>query len=240
MALLAVTLNALIAKNWQISQNVDSPVEFLLPKDAIDIALKKQVKFIAYTYSEPIVWYEWVIETAKIAQKKKIKNVMVSNGYISKEPLEQLHPFIDAWNIDVKAFNDKFYQKLCRGKLENVKQTVEYLANKVHIELTMLVIPGWNDDLEEIKAFCDWVYKLNPEIPVHFSKYYPQYEFDVPPTPITILKKIYEIAHARLKFVFIGNANIDSTDNSYCPYCNNLLIEREGYSINIKGLKKDR
>jgi len=226
-------------QNWHISQNINYPTEYLSPEEAVDIALKKNVKIISYTYSEPLIWYEWVLETSKIAFKKGLKNTLVTNGYINQQPLEKLVKYIYAANIDVKAFNEKFYTALCKGRLEYVKKNVEYLYDKIHIELTMLLIPNWNDNPEEIKAFAEWVASLSKDIPVHFSRYFPQYNFDVPPTPIETLKNAYNIAKKVLNFVYIGNARIEDADNTYCPYCNNLLIKRAGYWVEIVGLEKN-
>ncbi len=223
-------------QNWHISQNVNYPTEYIEPKDAVDIAKKKNLKMIAYTYSEPLIWYEWVKDTSEIAKKNGIKNVLVTNGYINREPLESLVEFVDAANIDVKAFNQKFYSKLCGGKLEYVLKNVEYLYKKIHIELTMLLIPGWNDDEKGIENFVKWVATLSKNIPVHFSKYFPQYNFTVEATPIETLKKTYDIAKRFLNFVYIGNASIGNSGNTYCPYCGNLLIKRRGYTVDIVGV----
>ncbi len=226
-------------QNWHISQNIEYPVEYLTPEDAVDIALSNNLDMIAYTYSEPIVWYEFVYDTAKIAKKNKIKNVLVTNGFINLKPLKELVKYIDGANIDVKAFNDKFYSHLVHGKLENVLETVEFLYDKIHIELTMLIIPGWNDNLDEIKEFVKWVKNLNPDIAVHFSRYFPQYKFNKEPTPLETLEKIYEIAKKELNYVYLGNVAIKDKENTYCPYCGNLLIKRSGYNTKIIGLEKN-
>jgi len=227
-------------QNWHISQDVNYPTEYLEPSEAVEIAEKKKLGMIAYTYSEPLIWYEWVKETAEIAKKNRIKNVLVTNGYINREPLESLVQFIDAANIDVKAFNQKFYSELCGGKLEYVIKNVEYLYNKIHLELTMLLIPGWNDDEKEIESFVQWVSSLSKNMPVHFSRYFPQYNFTLEATPMETLKNAYEIGRKYLNFVYIGNAKIDEGDNTYCPYCNNLLIERDGYNVKIAGLENNK
>ncbi len=226
-------------QNWHISQNTNHPTEYISPEEAVEIAVEKKINIISYTYSEPLIWYEWVYETSKLAAKKGIKNTLVTNGYINPEPLEKLVKYIDAANIDVKAFNQNFYTKLCKGKLEYVKKNVEYLYDKIHIELTMLIIPSWNDNPDEIEKFSQWVASLSKDIPVHFSRYFPQYNFDVPSTPIETLKKAYDIAKQYLNFVYIGNAYIEDTDNTYCPYCNNLLIKRAGFWVDIVGLDKN-
>jgi len=223
-------------QNWHISQNVNYPTEFLTPEEAIEIAIKNKTNLISYTYSEPLIWYEWVLETSKLAKKKDFKNILVTNGYINLDPLKEIVKYTDAANIDVKAFNQDFYTKLCKAKLEPVLKNVEYLFDKIHIELTMLIIPGWNDKLDEIEKFCKWVGSLSKDIPVHFSRYFPQYKFDEPPTEIETLKKAYEIGKSFLNYVYLGNVYVKDTDNTYCPNCNKLLIKRAGYFTEIVGL----
>ncbi len=227
-------------QNWHISQNTSYPVEFISPEEAVEIAIRRKVNLIAYTYSEPLIWYEFVLDTAKLAHEKGIKNVLVTNGYINSEPLKELVKYIDAANIDVKAFNQNFYSKLCKGKLEPVLKNVEYLYDKIHIELTMLLIPGWNDDEEEIKEFVDWVSSLSKDIPVHFSRYFPQYKFDVPATPPETIKMAYDIAKEKLNYVYVGNIHIPGASDTYCPECGHLLIRRTGYFIEITGIKEGK
>ncbi len=227
-------------QNWSISQNPDYKTETISPETAVNTAKRNNLKLIAYTYSEPVIWYEFIYDTAELAHKNNIKNVLVTNGFINKEPLKKLIPFIDAANIDIKAFNNDFYTKLVKGRLKPVLKNIEYLADKIHIELTMLIIPGQNDNLDEVKKFTDWLYHINPDIPVHFSRYYPQYKFNTPPTPLETLSRIYETAKEKLNFVYIGNASIKNSENSYCPHCSNLLIERNFYTIKIKGLNKNK
>ncbi|MBN1897243.1 MAG: AmmeMemoRadiSam system radical SAM enzyme [Spirochaetes bacterium] len=227
-------------QNWHISQNLEAMTEYISPQQAVRIALEKNIRILSYTYSEPLIWYEWVRDTSQLAVKHGLKNTLVTNGYINKEPLEELVPFIHAANIDVKAFNDKFYNKLCGGKLEPVKRNVEFLFDKIHIELTMLVIPGWNDKEEEIRSFARWVASLSRDIPVHFSRYFPQHNFKVPATPVETLEQCYKIAREDLHYVFIGNARIEGTDDTFCPHCRNLLLKRSGYFVQSVGLNRDR
>ena len=186
---------------------------------------------LAYTYSEPNMWYEYVLDTAKVIQEKGYKNVMVTNGFINMEPLQELLPFIDAFNIDVKAFHDEYYRQHCAGRLEPVLRYVEAAAQKAHVELTYLVVPTLNDSEDEILRFSRWVASINPAIPVHFSRYYPQHKFTLPPTPESVMEKIREIARSELDYVYLGNLPGNEGANTYCTECGELLIQRDSYRI---------
>lgn len=161
---------------------------------------------IAYTYNEPSIWYEFVYETAQKAKAKGLVNVLVTNGYIGKEPLEQILPYIDAMNIDLKAFNERFYRELVKGGLEEVKETIRRSVPHCHVEVTTLIIPEWNDSTEEMDEMARWLAALSPEIPLHLSRYFPKYEMtDKPPTPLNTLQILKEAAERHLNHVYLGN-----------------------------------
>lgn len=192
---------------------------------------------IAFTYNEPSIWYEYILETAPRLKELGLKTVLVSNGFIEKKPLEQLIPYIDAVNIDVKAFSDSFYRKFCRGKLNVIKDNVEYFNSRTHIEITTLLIEGQNDSLKEIEALSRWLSSLNTDIPLHFSRYYPAYKLDQPATSESVLFKCCEIAREYLPFVYIGNLSGRQND-TICKYCGNLLIRRNDYAVKVLGIEK--
>jgi pyruvate formate lyase activating enzyme len=193
---------------------------------------------IAYTYTEPLIWYEYVLDTAKIARQNHLANVLVTNGYIHEEPLRQLLPFIDAMNIDLKSMDEDVYKKICKAKLPHVLRTIELsLQNKIHIEITNLLITSLNDSEEQIQKLVDFVAGLSDRIPIHFSRYFPAYRMDLPPTPMESLQKAFLLAKRKLKYVFVGNAYIPNTSNTYCAECNNLLIKRNGYYTAVVGIK---
>ena len=171
------------------------------------VSLERQGNIgIAYTYNEPSIWYEFVLDTAKLAKENGLLNVLVTNGYIGKEPLRQLIPYIDAMNIDLKAFSDKFYRELVKGGLEEVKETISEAAHDCHVEITTLIIPGWNDAPEEMEEMAKWLSSLSPDIPLHLSRYFPQYEMtDRPPTPLNTLTELKGIAERHLNYVYLGN-----------------------------------
>lgn len=214
-------------QNWQITQERPDMGE-LLPAKAVELA--KQYKAegnigIAYTYSEPSVWYEYILETAKAAKEAGLKNVMVTNGFINPEPLKELLPYIDAMNIDVKAFNEKFYHTICAGEIEAVKQTVELAAKVCHVEITTLLIPGLNDEDNEINKMAQWLAKINNNIPLHFSRYFPNYKVDIPPTSEHKMLMAKKQASQYLNYVYLGNMNGEG-NNTYCPTCKQLVIDR--------------
>jgi len=161
---------------------------------------------IAYTYNEPSIWYEFVYETAEKAKEKDLMNVLVTNGYIEEEPLMRILPYIDAMNIDLKAYNETFYRDLVKGDLEKVKETISRSARRCHVEVTTLIIPGLNDSREEMEDMCGWLASLSPELPLHLSRYFPKYEMtDRPPTPLGTLLELKRIAERHLKYVYLGN-----------------------------------
>lgn len=171
------------------------------------LELKKQGNIgIAYTYNEPSIWYEFVYETAKKANENGLLNVLVTNGYIGKEPLMRLLPYIDAMNIDLKAYNEKFYSELVKGGLKEVKETIKMSAGHCHVEVTTLIIPGWNDSVEEMEEEAGWLASISPEIPLHLSRYFPQYQMtDRPATPVNTLMDLKKAAGRHLKYVYLGN-----------------------------------
>ena len=206
-----------------------------MPARVVEECIKSKCESIAYTYSEPTSFYEYVYDTSKLARAKGIKNIFVSNGYINEEPLKKLAPYLDAANIDLKSFSDATYMKLNGGKLQPVLDTLKTLkANKVWLEITNLVIPSWTDDFVMIKKMCDWLV-LNgfAEYPLHFSRFFPLYKLtQLSSTPVSSLLKAKEIAEkAGCKYVYIGNVPEVGTENTICPRCKKTVIERRGYAI---------
>ena len=201
-------LKCSFCQNWSIAQDdpdtADVSCQTLVEKA---FQLKRDGNIgIAYTYNEPSIWFEYVYEASRIAKEKGLCNVLVTNGFISEEPLEKLLPFIDAMNIDVKAFTVGFYQDICKGSLENVKKTVEIAAKNCHVEVTTLVIPDLNDEIEEIGELSRWLASISSDIPLHLSRFFPNYKMqDRPPTPKETLVCAREKALEHLKYVYLGN-----------------------------------
>lgn len=195
-------------QNWHIAHDspniLDVTPEFIIQK-AIE-AKNSNCIGIAYTYNEPTVWYDFVYDTSRRAKADGLVNALVTNGFIQQQPIKELLPFIDAMNIDVKAFTTNFYRNICKAKLEDVKKTVDIANEECHVEITTLLIPGLNDSLEEIGQLASWLASINPEIPLHISRFFPNYKMqDIKPTPIETLKKVKNEALKHLKYVYIGN-----------------------------------
>ena len=232
-------------QNWAISQARPEQVASveMTPEQVVEEAEKNGCKSIAYTYTEPTIFYEYVLDIAKIARKKGIKNIMVTNGFINKAPLNELYRYIDAANIDFKGMSEKFYQEICGAQMQPVLDSmVEIKRMKVWVELTLLLVTGYNDSSEDIKKQCEWIKtNLGAETPLHISRFFPDYKMmDVSPTPISKLNEAYETAKdAGLKFVYVGNT-VTEKGNTYCPRCGNLLIKRVGFSIAENKIKNSR
>ena len=221
-----------------------SYIKEIKPSQVIELAKEYNCQGVSYTYNEPTIWHEFAVDSAKLAKKAGLYTCYVTNGYISKDPLKELSSYLDAMNIDVKAFNDDFYRKICKSRLKPVLETCE-LAKElgIHIELTYLVIPGYNDTLEEVREFCKWVVeKLGVTTPIHFSRFHPDHNMiNVSMTPMDTLLKIYETAKdIGILFPYLGNVCHGDYENTYCPKCGSICIERNNYSINLEGLSNGK
>ena len=239
-------LACLNCQNWTISQKSprDTRNYDLMPEKLIQEALKSQCKSIAYTYSEPITFFEYTYDSSKIARTKGIKNVIVSAGYINEKPLRELAKYVDAANVDLKSFSDSIYLRLNGGKLQPILNTLRILKEEgVWLEITNLVVPSWTDDLVMIKEMCKWL-KDNgfEDNPLHFSRFHPQYKLtQLPATPVGTLQKARDIATGEgLKYVYIGNVPGSGAENTYCPDCKKMIIERRGYKILTNNIVKNR
>ena len=193
-------------QNWHISQEVGAPTEETTSEEVVKAAKELHSFGIAYTYNEPFIWYEFVLDTAKMAKQNGLENVLVTNGFVNMEPLKGILPFIDAMNIDLKSFDEDFYIKVCKGRLKPVLDVIKLSAKKCHIELTNLIIPTLNDSEGSIRKMVDWIYEnLGTEVPLHLSRYFPCYKMELPPTPAETLKRAEKIAKEKLKYVYVGN-----------------------------------
>ncbi len=205
------------------------------PKNIVDQAIKAGCKSISYTYTEPSVYFELAFETSKLAKESGLLNIFVTNGYMSSKALEMVAPFLDAANVDLKSFNDKFYQKYCKARITPVKDNLKAMKSLgIMVEITTLVIPGLNDDMDEIRAMASFISReLGKETPWHISRFHPSYKLqDIGPTPVSTLERVYKAGKdAGLKYVYTGNAPGLKSENTYCHSCNELLIKRYGYNI---------
>ena len=199
-------LHCEFCQNWHISQEAGGPTENITPEEIIERAHALGSFGIAYTYNEPFIWYEFVLDTAKLARANGLENVLVTNGFVNTGPLEGMLPYINAMNIDLKSFDEDFYAKVCRGSLKPVLNAIKVSAKKCHIELTNLIIPTLNDSEPAIRNMVDWIYNnLGPEVPLHLSRYFPCYKATLPATPVETLIKAEKIAKEKLKYVYVGN-----------------------------------
>jgi pyruvate formate lyase activating enzyme len=230
-------LRCRFCQNWQISQispsettNMDLPAGKVL-----EHARRQGCRSIAYTYTEPTNFYEYMLDTAKTAKGSGMLNIYHSNGYINEEPLLQLCKYLDAANIDLKGFSPQFYRKYCEAELEPVLNTIRILKRSgVWVEITNLVIPGHNDDAETIQRMCNWIRtNAGPDVPIHFSRFFPMYRMTgIAPTPLETLERAREIGlKSGLHYVYLGNVPGHAGENTYCPKCRKMVIQRRGYGV---------
>jgi pyruvate formate lyase activating enzyme len=236
-------LACLNCQNWTISQiSPDKTRNYdQMPEIVVDGAVKSSCRSIAYTYTEPVTFFEYTYDTAVLARRAGIKNIVKSNGYINPEPLKKLCSVIDAANIDLKSFNDTTYLRLSGGKLQPVLDSLKiYRDAGVWLEITNLVVPQWTDNMDEIAAMCKWLGDNGfKETPLHFSRFYPTHKLEqLPPTPAEVLKNAVKLASAEgLKYVYTGNVPGDEVSDTRCPSCGNLVITRQGFRVTSNNLK---
>lgn len=242
-------LRCLYCQNWELSQNKpeDLNVADLPPEKTVAavLASKQQdssVKSIAYTYGEPVAFYDYMVDTAKLAKQNGIKNTVITAGYLLEKPMNRLTNRVHAIKIDLKGFNNNFYRNVCSAELEPVLKATKQAAQKTWVEIVNLVVPTLNDNLEELKQLSEWVKSVNKDIPIHFSRFHPQYKLtNLPPTPMETLKKAREQAlDVGLNYVYIGNVPHGDYENTYCPKCKKIAIERHGYIIKQNNIKNGR
>ncbi|MEI6634867.1 MAG: AmmeMemoRadiSam system radical SAM enzyme [Chlamydiota bacterium] len=230
-------------QNWEISQarpeEVDS-VE-MPPEAVVERAIREGSPSIAYTYSEPVVFYEYVYETAKLGKSRGLRSVMITNGFIQEKPMRELLPHLAAVKVDLKAFTEKFYRDICDGALAPVLATLKLLKRTgAWHEVVVLLVPTLNDSDAEITGLCRWMKnELGPGVPVHFTRYHPTYKIrNLPPTPVATLDRAREIGMKEgLQFVYLGNVPGHPGENTWCPKCKKALITRVSYHIDTSGMK---
>ena len=237
-------------QNWDISQFPKNQKENNIywgdkwpSSKIINYCLKNNIKIIAYTYNEPTIWVEYALEIMKKAKKKGIKNVWVSNGFMSEYTLKAVAPYLDAINIDLKSFSEDFYQNICQGKLLPVKENIKKVFQLgIWEEITTLIIPNLNDTEEELEAIANFLKDISPDIVWHISAFYPAYQmFDKKPTSLETLLKAYNIGKKTgLHYVYTGNVLNLETESTFCPKCGNLVIQRLGIQLIENKLIKNK
>jgi pyruvate formate lyase activating enzyme len=230
-------LGCKFCQNWDISKarEMDRLTDVALPEAVADAAARAGCKSLAFTYNDPVIWAEYAIDCAEAARERGLSTVAVTAGYIDPRAREAFYRPMDAANVDLKAFSEGFYEKLCFAHLGPVLETLEYLAKetKVWLELTTLLIPGHNDSEAEVAKLAEFVVeKLGPEVPLHFTAYHPDWKLDVPATPkATLARARTQALAAGLRHVYTGNVHDARGQSTYCAGCGELLIERDGYAI---------
>jgi pyruvate formate lyase activating enzyme len=233
-------------QNWRIAQYRPEQIDsiFMSPGTIVQQALKKNAATIAYTYTEPVVFYGYMYDCAREGRSKGIGSVMISNGFINEEPLKELCKHLTGVKIDLKAFTEKFYKDYCSGELQPVLNTLKVLKKiNMWFEIVVLIIPTLNDSPDEIKSMCTWIAEnLGQDVPLHFSRFHPMYKIkNLPPTPVRTLETCHQIAaDAGLNYIYLGNVTGHPTESTYCPKCKNIVIRRMGYSILEDNISKGK
>jgi len=233
-------------QNWNISQAGLDEVSLreILPEDAVKLAKEYKCKSIAWTYNEPTMWLEYTIDSAKLAKDNGLKSIYVTNGYMTEESLDMIGPYLDAANVDLKGISEQFYKELCDARMQPVLDNIKRIYDKkIHLEVTNLMIPGYNDSEKNIESLVNFmVDEVGVDVPLHFTRFFPYYELkNVPPTAVADLEKAYKIAtDAGMKYVYIGNVPSGTGENTYCHNCGEVLVERDGYQIMANSIKMDK
>jgi len=233
-------------QNWQISQVKEARAsglrsEKVKPEEVVREARETGSKSISYTYTEPTIFFEYAYEISQLAKKEGLFNVFVTNGYMTEEMIRTIHPALDAANIDLKSFRDEYYRKVCGGRLAPVLKSIELMKKlNIWIEVTTLLVPGQNDSEEELNGIANFLARLDPSIPWHISRFYPQYKMeDLESTSLEALTQAYDIGKkAGLRYIYLGN--VGQGNNTYCYQCRHLLIERYGFSVRVNRIKEGR
>lgn len=227
-------------QNWQISQDT-VPTRTILPEELAEMVDALDGIGAAFTYAEPLIWFEYIIDAGRILHEKGLVNVFVSNGYINQEPLEEILKVADAFNIDLKSPDNECYKKYCGGSLFDVQRTIRmvYESGK-HLEITHLIITGLGDDLKKIEQVVSWIADIDPTIPLHLSRYFPNNKYHEDPTSEHFMMEAFELAKSRLEWVYLGNIRSCFGQDSHCPTCSTPLVKRSGYYTEIVNLDGNR
>lgn len=244
---LGCNMGCLFCQNWQTTKNKADvkSLNKVSPEQIVQIAKNYNCKSVAFTYNDPIIFFEYAIDTAKLCRENKIKTVAVTSGYINPEPAKEFFKYMDAANIDLKGFSEKFYKKNCLAHIDPVLETIKYAVNESDcwVELTTMLIPGENDSEEEIKDECEWILNnLGDSVPLHFSAFFPRYKFSGrQSTEFATLLKAYKVAtEVGLKYIYTGNLTDTKTSSTYCKNCGKLVIMRNGYELLEYNLECDK
>ncbi len=237
-------LSCEFCQNWQISQHPKTKKQIrgfdLSPEQIVEEAIQKDCESIAYTYTEPTIFLEYALDTAKLAKQEGLKNVFVTNGFITKKAINKISPYLDAANIDLKGFSEEYYQNVCGGKLAPILEAIKYYHQKgIHIEITTLVVPGHNDTREMLEKIADFIASVGKNIPWHISRFHPHYRMrSTPATTAETIRMAAQIGKQKgIKHIYGGN--IDELQDTICPNCDKKVIHRHGYLVEDLNLKNN-
>ncbi|MCD6288009.1 MAG: AmmeMemoRadiSam system radical SAM enzyme [Candidatus Hydrogenedentes bacterium] len=228
-------LRCKFCQNWTLVEE-RIPAEFISPDEIVEQAVRYRSVGIAYTYNEPGIWIEYIMDCAERARRAGLKNVLVTNGFLNPAPWNDLCRAVDAMNIDLKSMDDEFYHRLCGGSLEPVLDNIRAATETCHVEVTNLIVTGENDSKPQINAVIEFVAGIRDTIPLHFSRYFPQNKMTAPPTSPETMTWAVDEARKKLKYVYAGNIAVPDGSDTICPGCGTPLIRRNGYRTDIKGL----
>jgi len=232
-------LRCSFCQNWSISQ-ANASTRAITPDQLVREAQNcgPDNTGVAFTYNEPLIWFEFIRDCAPLLKSKGFATVLVSNGFINPEPFAELAPHVTAMNIDLKSFSDDFYKTYCGARLEPVKDTIAAAVKAgIWVEITTLIVPGLNDSDEEIEGAASWLASVSPDIPLHLSRYFPNFQMERAATPPATMERAHGIAKTHLKYVYLGNMGDDSRSRTLCPECGGTVIARTGYRTDLSGLK---
>jgi pyruvate formate lyase activating enzyme len=232
---LGCNLRCPFCQNWQISQSTRNAAYTLTPSDVVALAEQHNSFGIAYTYNEPIIHAEYIMETAQCARSRSLKNVLVTAGHVLDDARRDVFGVMDAVNIDLKSFSAEYYQSVIKGRLDAVLESIRYAVGRIHTEVTTLLIPGENDSPEEIDGIADFLASINPDIPLHISAYHPAYRYKTRATPESTIHTAVARAGTYLRYVYPGNMKNETV--TACPKCGAVLVRRSGYSVDTSGIR---
>lgn len=232
---LGCNLHCPFCQNFRISQSTAAATEDLSPAELVDLAESRGSFGIAYTYNEPVIHAEYILEAAALARKRGLKNVLVTAAFLDEEPAKDIFSAMDAANIDLKGYDEEFYRREIGGRLDAVLRSIRIASTRCHLEVTTLVIPGRTDSPDQIDAISAFVAEIDPNIPFHLSAYYPTYQYTAPGTPPDLILARAQAARERLNYVYTGN--IAGSNDTFCHNCGAILVSRNGYRIRVEHLK---
>lgn len=245
IATVGCNFRCLHCQNWEISQMPKDLRRIegieITPEEIVERAVETRCKSISYTYTEPTIFFEYAYDCSRLAKERGLKNIFVTNGYMTRECLDELKGLLDAANVDVKSFSEEFYKRVCGARFAPVLEAIDYMRRLgIWVEVTTLIIPTQNDSEEEIREIAKWIYKTDPSMPWHISAFYPAYKMThLPRTPVSIIDRAREIGlEEGLKYVYTGNVPGDPGESTYCYNCKRLVIERFGFTVRRNLIKK--